>query len=251
MQDLPTTPPIVSLVVLTLLAAALVIATTGLGPRQFRAFLVDVERDGERARLRHFRSWMAQSWAWAIATVGLVLLLPGVGLEQLGLREPAWVWRASSSSGSLVGGMIAGTLIGAIIATIAQRRRRPQGLVPAAVQAMLPTSRRGRWTWSALSITAGITEEITYRGLLVLVLAALVPDLATGGVVAVCAVLFALAHTYQGRAGVVATGILGAIFTLAYLGTGSLVLPIVLHSLVDLRALLFAPPTPSAPPEPA
>jgi membrane protease YdiL (CAAX protease family) len=39
-------------------------------------------------------------------------------------------------------------------------------------------------------------------------------------------------------AGVLTTGVLGAVLAALYLGTGSLLLPVVLHALVDLRFLL-------------
>jgi membrane protease YdiL (CAAX protease family) len=107
-----------------------------------------------------------------------------------------------------------------------------------------PTARRG---WAGLSLSAGVTEELTYRGLLVLALSLAVPDLPHGAVVAVAAVLFGLAHWYQGWLGVLTTGVVGAAFTQLYLSTGSLLLPMVLHVLVDLRLLLVRPaPAPAA-----
>ena len=58
--------------------------------------------------------------------------------------------------------------------------------------------------------------------------------------------LFGLAHWYQGRLGVLATGAVGAVLTQLYLTTGSLLLPMVLHVLIDLRLLLDRPaPAPS------
>jgi membrane protease YdiL (CAAX protease family) len=56
--------------------------------------------------------------------------------------------------------------------------------------------------------------------------------------VAVGAVAFGLAHAYQGIAGIVTTGVLGGVMAGLYLGTGSLLLPVLLHTLIDLRFLL-------------
>jgi membrane protease YdiL (CAAX protease family) len=51
-------------------------------------------------------------------------------------------------------------------------------------------------------------------------------------------VAFGVAHAYQGRAGIVGTGLLGGGMAAMYLQTGSLLLPVVLHALIDLRFLL-------------
>jgi membrane protease YdiL (CAAX protease family) len=56
--------------------------------------------------------------------------------------------------------------------------------------------------------------------------------------VVVAAVAFGLAHAYQGVPGVVATGLLGGVMAAVYLQTGSLLLPVLLHTLIDLRFLL-------------
>lgn len=106
---------------------------------------------------------------------------------------------------------------------------------------MLPTTARGRRGWAALSVTAGVTEEVTYRGLVLLTLALLLPTADPRVVVVVAAVLFGLAHAYQGWTGMLATALAGAVLAGLYLATGSLVVPMVLHVLVDLRALTLAP----------
>jgi membrane protease YdiL (CAAX protease family) len=56
--------------------------------------------------------------------------------------------------------------------------------------------------------------------------------------VTVAGAVFGLAHAYQGVTGVVTTGVLGGVLAALYLGTGSLLLPVVLHALIDLRFLL-------------
>lgn len=72
-------------------------------------------------------------------------------------------------------------------------------------------------------------------------------------VLVVAAVTFGLAHWYQGPSGMAATALAGALLTGLYLGTGSLLLPMAVHVLVDLRALLLTPgaPTPALSTSPA
>lgn len=49
---------------------------------------------------------------------------------------------------------------------------------------------------------------------------------------------FGLAHAYQGPAGVLTTGVLGGVLAAVYLQSGSLLLPMALHTVIDLRFLL-------------
>ncbi|MBO0746110.1 MAG: CPBP family intramembrane metalloprotease, partial [Candidatus Dormibacteraeota bacterium] len=90
-----------------------------------------------------------------------------------------------------------------------------------------------------LSITAGICEELLFRGLLPALLAALLHEPSPWLVILLAAAAFGAAHAYQGVTGVVVTAILGAVLGFIYLGTGSLFLVMVLHALIDARVGLL------------
>ena len=269
--------PTVTTVALAGAVLALVASDPVLGRRDHRALLTELAGQGddpagaEDARVRFYRRWVRGGWLWAAAVLALVAALPGVGLGTLGLRWPdlvgrgSSVWRESSSPAltddaggvdlETVAGMLVGLLVGTLLVVVvlrvtararsAVRRRDGAPALPlaggAALAPMLPTTTRGRRGWAALSVTAGVTEEVTYRGLVVLTLALLLPDADPRLVVALAAVVFGLAHAYQGPVGMVATALAGAVFAGMYLGTGSLVVPMLLHVLVDLRALLLTP----------
>ena len=146
-----------------------------------------------------------------------------------------------------MGGIVGIALAAGILVLLKRRlptRARPQSIVLDALTPTTPAARRG-WAW--LSLSAGVTEEITYRGLLVLAVALAAPDLPRIAVVTIAAVLFGLAHWYQGRLGVLATGAFGAVLTQLYLTTGSLLLPMLLHVLIDLRLALIRPAPSEAP----
>ena len=105
------------------------------------------------------------------------------------------------------------------------------------VRMILPRTVREARAFTGVAITAGICEEVLYRGYLLWYL----QSLGLGrGAVAVAIVAFGLAHAYQGIRGSVASGVMGAVFTGVYLLTGSLVAPIVLHATVDLANFLMA-----------
>jgi membrane protease YdiL (CAAX protease family) len=92
--------------------------------------------------------------------------------------------------------------------------------------------------FTVVGLTAGICEEWLYRGFFLAVVAAVAGDLPSWVLVLVAAGAFGLAHAYQGRAGILLTGVLGGVMAALYLGTGSLLLPVLLHAAIDLRFLL-------------
>jgi membrane protease YdiL (CAAX protease family) len=52
--------------------------------------------------------------------------------------------------------------------------------------------------------------------------------------------MFGLGHAYQGAAGIVKTGIVGLLMAGAYVGTGSLLAPMLLHVVIDLTSGMVA-----------
>jgi uncharacterized protein len=107
-----------------------------------------------------------------------------------------------------------------------------------ATLALLPRTRSERRLFTVVGLTAGVCEEWLYRGFFLAVVAALSGGLPVPALVAIAAVAFGVAHAYQGWTGVVSTGVLGGVMALLYLGTGSLLVPVLLHAAIDLRFLL-------------
>lgn len=119
--------------------------------------------------------------------------------------------------------------------------RQPLDEAPAIgdIRALLPRTRGELPYGAALSVSAGVFEELLFR----LGLPALVFAVTGDAVVAFvgATLLFGLLHAYQGPLGVLFSAILGAIFVALYLVTGSIVVPIVLHVLIDLRSMVLIP----------
>ena len=82
-----------------------------------------------------------------------------------------------------------------------------------------------------LSITAGIVEEILWRGFLIWYLSQFMPLWAAA---VVSTIGFGLAHAYQGIVHLPQVTAVGAAFAGLYLLTGSIWLPIILHAAVDI-----------------
>ena len=82
-----------------------------------------------------------------------------------------------------------------------------------------------------LSVTAGIVEEILWRGFLIWYLSQFMP---LWGAALVSTIGFGLAHAYQGLKHLPQITAVGGAFALLYLLSGSLWLPIILHAAVDI-----------------
>lgn len=96
---------------------------------------------------------------------------------------------------------------------------------------VLPQNDRDLHRFYLLSFTAGVVEEVLYRGFVLWVLAQWMPVWAAVGV---SSLAFGLAHGYQGASGVLRTGGIGLLLACAYVGSGSIWLPIVFHALFDV-----------------
>jgi membrane protease YdiL (CAAX protease family) len=101
------------------------------------------------------------------------------------------------------------------------------------VRRLIPESKSERRAFVAVALTAGACEELLYRGWLLNLLAAAWGSTWMG--CAVSAVVFGLAHAYQGRSGIIGTSLLGCVFGILFLLTGSLLPGQVLHTAIDLN----------------
>jgi membrane protease YdiL (CAAX protease family) len=81
-----------------------------------------------------------------------------------------------------------------------------------------------------------VTEETVFRGYLILRLRFLSGSPAAA--VVLSSLVFSLGHGYEGTAGVVTVGVVGAVLALVYLWRGSLVAPMVMHFLQDFTSIV-------------
>ncbi len=160
----------------------------------------------------------------------------GFTAEQLGLAFPGRI------------GLSAITAIGAALIVTLQwlnLRRMGRSTSPlrrplqALAERILPQNTVELIPFFALAITAGLCEEFLYRGFAMAVLSR--TGLPVGVVILLSAVLFGLAHLYQGRAGFVSTMLLGILFGISRVALGSLVPVAAWHIGVDLVAGIAGP----------
>jgi len=105
------------------------------------------------------------------------------------------------------------------------------------ILAMVPRARLDGGMWVVLSITAGVCEELLYRGVLLWYLLNYMP--APVAWVA-AAVLFGWGHFYQGPKGMIQTAMVGAAMLALYVISGSLWVSMAVHVAIDVNSGLFA-----------
>jgi membrane protease YdiL (CAAX protease family) len=97
---------------------------------------------------------------------------------------------------------------------------------------VLPHTALERRLFAGVAVTAGVCEELFFRGLAPSLLSLWLPPWLA---IAVATLLFGLAHAYQGPAGIPKTALVGAVMAGLTLWAGNLWPAMLLHTIVDLH----------------
>ncbi len=107
---------------------------------------------------------------------------------------------------------------------------------------LLPVTRRDRQWWVLVGITAGLCEEVLFRGFLLFYLHTSPWQFSLTLALLLSSLIFGLQHLYQGAKGAAVSAVLGSLFGMFFLLTGNLLFPILLHAAMDLRLLVMLRP---------
>jgi membrane protease YdiL (CAAX protease family) len=111
---------------------------------------------------------------------------------------------------------------------------------PAMPSPSLEAKGRGEILLAVLLVAVvAAAEETIFRGYLLLRFEGV--GMGPAASVALSALVFSLGHGYEGSAGVVSVGVMGAIFAVVYLWRGSLVAPMTMHFLQDFLGIVVVP----------
>lgn len=94
-----------------------------------------------------------------------------------------------------------------------------------------PSTREEMQVFVLVAITAGVWEELLYRGFFIWFL---IPLTGAIGAAIISSAIFGIGHLYQGRQGVVYTAVVGLAFAALYLLTHSLWWLMAAHAIVDI-----------------
>jgi len=206
---------------------------------RFPRVRAEIVREGGPRRVREYRTIMALEWI-LVALAVVLMVVGGRSWSSIGLVLP--------HGAGLLWSVVLLALFGAFlfvqyrVATASDAARAAVGRQLAPVRWLLPSSAE-LGSFRALSVTAGVCEEILFRGYL---MAFLLPLVGVSGAVVVSSLLFGFGHAYQGWSGIVKSGVLGAIMAGIYLLTGSLFAPILVHALIDMVSGQIAADVPPA-----
>jgi len=181
-------------------------------------------------RLILYASTIAFQW-FAVAVVAWRAWEHGFTATQLGLTIHD---RTSVLVASIVGAATIAALQWLNLRRVGRIPAEARGSLQSIAERILPQSTIELLPYLALAITAGLCEEFLYRGFAMAVLTHV--GLQAWAVVLVSSVLFGLAHSYQGRGGIVMTVLIGLILGTSRLAYDSLVPAIFWHSAVDVVA---------------
>jgi uncharacterized protein len=193
-------------------------------------------------RIRFYRKIIAVEWV----CTAVALLAVGFGaLFTIRTMPGEMGWLAGARGSSFVAGLVTAMaivlLLPVLLAIWSQNIRAKAAKAAQSLSYLLPSSTEERRWWWPLCITAGVCEEVLYRGFLLHYFHTSPLHLSLTLAMVVAAVIFGIGHLYQGAKGALSTAVLGFALGAVFLVTGSLLVPIIAHAVLDLRVLVLLP----------
>jgi membrane protease YdiL (CAAX protease family) len=218
-----------------LLVVYMVLVWPVLGRRRYLGLQKKLREQDPHARTRAYRRTILHQGA-VVCMVAIILALGNIPPAAVGLRKPA----AGTVDATTL--LILLAVIGASGLFFRWKADRYVQRMLKMAGAILPATVKERWMFAAVSIGAGVSEELLFRGFMLFYLESHFPDLDRWMQILISSFLFGFAHLFQGWRGMVMTAALGAVLTLLYIGTASLLAPMLIHAAIDLRILMIVTP---------
>lgn len=232
------------------------VAVPLLGIWDFRRLLRWDRQGRGNARLNTYRFLLMLEWGLTLGLLG-GWLADGRSLETLRFVSGyhRWEWLAVALGLAAAGFML--WQLASVLRKVREGKKIQLGMGD--LRALAPRTPAELRLFDMVSVTAGVCEEILYRGILLVVLGAAV---GLWPAVALSSVIFGLGHVYQGLEGLVKTTVVGLIMALLTVFSGSLLIAVILHAVIDLTSgrMMAAAlagegpatkvPAPAAPPSP-
>jgi membrane protease YdiL (CAAX protease family) len=175
---------------------------------------------------------------WACAIIAWVALRSTVFFVWPAVHQSVW----QKINGSFAWGLVIAWVIVNLVRAFQRRNTKLRDSTVAALKRLdffLPLTREERLWFAVVSVTAGVCEEVLYRGFLIRYFSDGPWHLRLALALVVSCIAFGLAHGYQGLSGIISTGFIGAVMAIIFFITGSLWLPMAMHALLDLNVLLL------------
>lgn len=105
------------------------------------------------------------------------------------------------------------------------------------ISSILPVTNKEKLVFVFVCLTAGICEEIIFRGYLLYILETFFPTLQQWSFLLISSLIFGIVHIYQGKKYILSIGLLGLFLGCIYLAFGSILPVMIFHFIQDISAI--------------
>jgi membrane protease YdiL (CAAX protease family) len=192
----------------------------------------------EDEKLKGYRETIILLWI-PVFIILLLLPLSNIGINELGLRNidlnnsSFKKWVVYPLVGLYLLYLLYNTYCIILLKFSKASRKQSTVNLPEVYKTFLPITKKEKKTWDFVAISAGISEEIIYRGYLFYAIGVLFPNLSIFIILLISSFVFGLGHIYQGYESIKPT-ILGLFFGLFYIVFDSIFPVILIHIIQDL-----------------
>lgn len=195
-------------------------------------------KNGDMSKTKFYYKTIVGLWIPTVVVMVLILFgffsLDGLGLQGLNINSNSLLFYVFAVLTVLYFVYLVYSLIALRINAIQKKSIKQK--IPEEIKTLLPITKKEKHIWILTAFTAGICEEVLFRGVLIYMLSDLFPNLHNFIILLIAALIFGIGHIYQGLTEAIKPMILGLIFGFIYISFGTIIPGIVLHVMQDLCA---------------
>jgi membrane protease YdiL (CAAX protease family) len=171
----------------------------------------------ERERIKNYKETIIEGWIPVLAVL-IICIFSNISLKDIGLNIISFQYNIWFTVITLViSGMFLLLVLYQIISYLASSKYREQAktkfindtaknhYIALMSNLVIPRSKREKYFFFWLSLTAGIGEELVFRGFFYYILHTIFPDISSIMILVIVSVSFGLFHIYHGFSGVIKT----------------------------------------------
>jgi hypothetical protein len=198
--------------------------------KTYQAVLPDLKIN--KGRIKYY--WQVIGYLWLIGLISYGLAYNGylsITPENL-LLDFEFTWTQN------LGLVIAFAFYGVTILSLKPIRKKPEFAFDVVTKfgdgsALMPKTKKEGQVFTLVSISAGVWEELIFRGVLYAILSS---QFGQWPAIFLSSIFFGWQHYYISNAHVVRTSFVGLFLAILYVYTGSLAVPIIVHIFMDIGA---------------
>ena len=184
------------------------------------------------------------AFLWGCVIVILIMCLIGeISFDDIGIRTVSFNYNTWFTATTLIiSGLFVAYLVYQSVSLLVSPKAREEAKkldTGEGASLLLPRTKKEKKLFTLICISAGVCEEIIFRGFLVFLLHAIFPSISIVLIVLISSLIFGCSHLYQGVPGVLKTGAAGVVLICLVIVTNSLIPAIILHFLIDFSSVFL------------